>query len=45
VEHVKRLHEAGLVMKKSTGRRVLLTPTNRAKAFVETIDALWKIVK
>jgi predicted transcriptional regulator len=45
VEHVKRLHEAGLVMKKSTGRRVLLTPTKRAKAFVETIDALWKIAK
>jgi len=45
VEHVKRLHEAGLVSKKSNGRKVLLSPTDRAKAFVESIDTLWKISK
>jgi len=45
VEHVKRLHEAGLVSKKSKGRKVLLSPTSRAKAFVEFIDILWKITK
>jgi len=45
VEHVKRLHDAGLVLKKSKGRQVLLSPTARAKAFVETIDAIWKISK
>ena len=45
VEHVKRLHEAGFVLKKSKGRQVLLSPTARAKAFVESIDALWKIGK
>ena len=43
VEHVKRLHEAGLVSKKSKGRKVLLSATDRAKAFVESIDTLWKI--
>jgi predicted transcriptional regulator len=45
VEHVKRLHEAGLLSKKSKGRRVLLSPTARAKAFVQFIDTLWKIGK
>jgi hypothetical protein len=42
---VKRLHEAGLVSKNSKGRKVLLSPTDRAKAFVESIDILWKISK
>ena len=45
VEHLKRLQEAGLVLKKSKGRQVLISPTARAKAFIETIDALWKISK
>ncbi len=37
---MKRLHEAGLVSKKSKRRKVLLSPTDRAKAFVVTIGAL-----
>jgi predicted transcriptional regulator len=41
VEHLHRLHEAGLVAKKSKGRRVLLSPTKRAKAFIKAIDSLW----
>ena len=45
VEHLHRLHEAGLVSKKSKGRRVLLSPTSRAKVFLEAIDAVWNLVK
>ena len=43
VEHLHRLHEAGLLAKKSQGRRVLLSPTKRAKAFVKAIDSLWNL--
>jgi predicted transcriptional regulator len=43
VEHLHRLHQAGLVTKKSKGRRVLLSPTARAKAFIKAIDSLWSI--
>jgi predicted transcriptional regulator len=43
VEHLHRLQEAGLIAKKSKGRRVLLTPTKRAKAFVGAIDRLWNL--
>jgi predicted transcriptional regulator len=43
VEHLHRLHEAGLISKKSKGRRVLLTPTKRAKAFIKAIDSLWSL--
>jgi DNA-binding IclR family transcriptional regulator len=45
VEHLHRLHEAGLVSKKSKGRRVLLSPTIRAKVFIEAIDAVWNLGK
>jgi predicted transcriptional regulator len=44
VEHLHRLHEAGLVTKKSQGRRVLLSPTKRAKAFIKAIDTLWNLL-
>lgn len=43
VEHLHRLHEAGLISKKSKGRRVLLSPTARAKAFIKAIDSLWNL--
>ena len=43
VEHLHRLHEAGLIAKKSQGRRGLLTPTKRAKAVVRAIDTLWNL--
>ncbi|MFM8657603.1 MAG: ArsR/SmtB family transcription factor [Chthoniobacterales bacterium] len=45
VEHLRRLHEAGLIVKKSKGRRVLLSPTKRAKAFVKAIDTLWDLAE
>lgn len=45
VEHIKRLHEAGLVSKKSKGRQVLLSPTTRAKVFLEAIDTAWNLIK
>ena len=41
VEHVRRLHESGLIRKKSQGRRVLLSLTKRAGAFLRTVDLLW----
>ena len=40
-EHVHRLHESGMVKKKSKGRRVLLSATKRAGAMLRTIDLLW----
>jgi predicted transcriptional regulator len=43
VEHLHRLHEAGLITKKSQGRRVLLAPTKRAKAFIKAIDSAWSL--
>jgi DNA-binding MarR family transcriptional regulator len=42
VEHVRRLHEAGLVKKKSKGRRVLLSTTKRAATLLRTADLLWE---
>jgi predicted transcriptional regulator len=45
VEHVRRLHEAGLVTKKSKGRRVLLATTKRAMALLRTADLLWDAPK
>ena len=40
-EHVRRLHEVGMVKKKSKGRRVLLSATKRASALLRSIDLLW----
>lgn len=40
-EHVRRLHESGMLNKKSKGRRVLLSATKRASALLRTIDLLW----
>ena len=40
-EHVRRLHESGMVKKKSKGRRVLLSATKRASSMLRTIDLLW----
>ena len=40
-EHVRRLHEVGMVKKKSKGRRVLLSATKRASALLHSIDLLW----
>ena len=45
VEHLRRLHEAGLIAKKSKGRRVLLSPTKRARAFIKAIDVIWGLPK
>lgn len=42
VEHVKRLHESGLVTKKSKGRRVLLSVTKRAAGMLRVVDAMWE---
>jgi len=41
-EHVRRLHESGMVKKKSKGRRVILSATKRAGALLRTIDLLWE---
>jgi len=41
VEHIRRLHESGMVAKKSKGRRVLLSPTKRASTLLRTVDLLW----
>jgi DNA-binding transcriptional ArsR family regulator len=43
VEHLRRLHESGLVKKKSKGRKVLLSPSKRARAFIRAIDMLWDL--
>jgi DNA-binding transcriptional ArsR family regulator len=40
-EHLRRLHEGGMIEKKYKGRRVLLTATKRANAMLRTIDLLW----
>lgn len=40
-EHLRRLHEAGMITKKYKGRRVLLAPTKRAITLLRTIDLLW----
>ncbi len=42
VEHLRRLHESGLIKKKSQGRRVLLTPTKRAGTLLRRLDLLWE---
>lgn len=42
-EHVRRLHEVGMVKKKSKGRRVLLSATKRAGSLLRTIDLIWEI--
>jgi predicted transcriptional regulator len=42
VEHVRRLHESGLVTKKSKGRRVLLSITKRAAGMLRVVDAMWE---
>lgn len=42
VEHLRRLHEAGMIAKKSKGRRVLLSPTKRASTLLGTVDLLWE---
>ena len=44
-EHVRRLHEVGMVKKKSKGRRVLLSATKRAGTLLRTIDMLWDTVQ
>jgi predicted transcriptional regulator len=41
VEHVRRLHESGLIKKKSKGRRVLLSLTKRAATMLRTVDLVW----
>lgn len=41
-QHAKRLHEAGLVKKRASGRRVELFPTKRALTLLGTIDLLWE---
>lgn len=41
VEHVQRLHQSGMIEKKSKGRRVLLSLTKRAGVFLRTVDQLW----
>jgi len=41
VEHVQRLHQSGMVEKKSKGRRVMLSLTKRAGALLRTVDLLW----
>ena len=43
VEHLRRLHESGLVKKKSKGRKVLLSPSKRARAFIRAVDMLWEL--
>jgi len=43
VEHVRRLHESGLIQKKSKGRRVMLSLTKRAGALLRTVDLLWEV--
>jgi DNA-binding MarR family transcriptional regulator len=44
-EHLRRLHEGGMIGKKYRGRRVLLTVTKRATAMLRTIDLLWDASK
>ena len=41
VEHVRRLHESGLITKKSKGRRVMLSATKSAATLLRTVDLLW----
>ena len=40
-EHLRRLHEGGMIGKKYRGRRVLLSVTKRATTMLRTIDLLW----
>lgn len=40
-EHIRRLHESGMLKKRSKGRRVLLSATSRAASLLRTIDLLW----
>jgi DNA-binding transcriptional ArsR family regulator len=42
-EHLRRLHEGGMIAKKYKGRRVLLTATKRAASMLRTIDLLWNV--
>jgi len=41
-EHVRRLHEAGMVKKKSKGRRVLHSATKRGSGLLRSMDLLWE---
>lgn len=41
-QHVKRLHEAGLIKKRAEGRRVQIYPTRRAATLLGTLDLLWE---
>ena len=41
-EHVRRLHEAGLVKKKSKGRRVLHSATKRGGRLLRSVDLIWE---
>lgn len=41
-EHVRRLHEAGMVKKKSKGRRVLHSATKRGNGLLRAMDLLWE---
>ncbi len=45
VEHLRRLHESGLIKKKSKGRKVLLSPSKRARGFIRAIDTLWEMAE
>jgi DNA-binding transcriptional ArsR family regulator len=40
-EHLRRLHEGGMIEKKYKGRRVLLSVTKRGTTMLRTIDMLW----
>jgi DNA-binding transcriptional ArsR family regulator len=40
-EHLRRLHEGGMIEKKYKGRHVLLKATKRASTMLRTIDLLW----
>jgi len=44
-EHLRRLHEGGMIGKKYRGRRVLLSVTKRATTMLRTIDLLWDVSK
>ncbi|MEX1116329.1 MAG: winged helix-turn-helix domain-containing protein [Akkermansiaceae bacterium] len=42
-EHVRRLHEVGMVKKKSKGRRVLHSATKRGSSLLRSLDLLYDI--
>lgn len=41
-QHVKRLHEAGLVKKRASGRKVQIYATRRASTLLGALDLLWE---